>query len=58
MILIVGLGNYGIEYAKTKHNVGFMVIDKLADENGFDISKKKCKSLIYEGNLFGEKVFV
>ncbi|MBQ8431102.1 MAG: aminoacyl-tRNA hydrolase [Clostridia bacterium] len=58
MILIVGLGNYGIEYAKTKHNVGFMVIDKLADENGFDISKKKCKSLIYEGHLFGEKVVV
>lgn len=58
MILIVGLGNYGIEYKNTKHNAGFKLIDKVADENGVEITKKKCKSLIYEGHLFGEKVIL
>jgi PTH1 family peptidyl-tRNA hydrolase len=56
MILIVGLGNYGIEYKNTKHNCGFEVIDKIADENGIELTKKRCKSLIFEGRLFDEKV--
>lgn len=56
MILIVGLGNFGIEYSNTNHNAGFMAIDKLADENGVEISKKHCKSLIYAGTLFNKSV--
>ena len=56
MILIVGLGNYGLEFKGTNHNAGFMAIDKLADENGVEISKKHCKSLVYVGNLFGKSV--
>ena len=56
MLLIVGLGNYGMEFAGTNHNAGFMAIDKFADENGVEISKKMCKSLIYSGNLFGKSV--
>ena len=58
MILIVGLGNYGMEYAGTNHNAGFMAVDKLCDEAGVEISKKHCKSLVYVGNIFGKSVVV
>lgn len=58
MILIVGLGNYGIEYANTKHNAGFIAIQKILDENGLELNKKKFKSLFCECNLFGEKVIL
>lgn len=58
MILIVGLGNYGIEYNNTNHNCGFAVVDRLAVEAGVEITKKRCKSLIFEGHLFGEKVVI
>lgn len=58
MILIVGLGNYGLEYQGTNHNAGFMAVDRFADENGFEITKKGFKSLYYKGNLFGEDVVV
>lgn len=56
MILIVGLGNFGLEYKGTLHNAGFDVIDNFATECGVEIKKAKCKSLIYEGHLLGEKV--
>ena len=56
MILIVGLGNFGLEYNGTLHNAGFDVIDHFATEQGVEIKKAKCKSLIYEGHILGEKV--
>ena len=56
MILIVGLGNFGMEYRGTLHNAGFDAIDRFATENGVEIKKAKCKSLIYEGHILGEKV--
>lgn len=58
MFLIVGLGNPGKEYAKTFHNVGFMVLDELCRRNDVEIRKKKGNSLIFEGNLFGEKIIL
>ena len=58
MISIVGLGNFGMEYAGTNHNAGFIAVDKLADENGIEITKKTCKSLVYSGNLFGKSVVI
>ena len=58
MILIVGLGNYGMEYNGTNHNAGFMAVDRLADETGIEITKKGFKSLYYKGNLFGKSVVV
>lgn len=56
MRLIVGLGNPGKEYEKTRHNVGFMAIDRLADRNGMDAPKSKFSSLYYEGRVQGSRV--
>ncbi|MDD5098173.1 MAG: aminoacyl-tRNA hydrolase [Candidatus Pacebacteria bacterium] len=54
MILIAGLGNYGTEYEKTRHNYGFMVIDAFQKENDFPDFKldKNSNSLVsMEGNI-------
>lgn len=56
MILIVGLGNYGMEFNYTNHNAGFMAIDRFADENGVEIEKNSCKSKIFCGNIYGKSV--
>lgn len=54
--LIVGLGNIGKEYEKTNHNMGFIVIDKLANELGLSFKKNICSSIVAEGNVSGEKL--
>ncbi len=56
MKLIVGLGNPGREYAATRHNVGFMVIDRLAREIGVVVGKKMFKAQVGQGYINGEKV--
>lgn len=58
MILIVGLGNPEEKYKKTYHNVGFLVIDELCDRYDITLTKQKCKSMIYEGQLLGKKVII
>ena len=58
MLLIVGLGNYGIEYAGTNHNAGFMALDRFCDENGIQIEKKGFKSLYYKGSVLGEDLII
>ncbi len=56
MKLIVGLGNPGKQYAGTRHNIGFLVIDYLAEKTGIKVDKIKFKSVIGEGFIGTEKV--
>ncbi|PWI58444.1 aminoacyl-tRNA hydrolase [Sulfoacidibacillus thermotolerans] len=56
--LIVGLGNPGKEYEKTRHNVGFMVIDSLAQSLGIVSAKEKWRSLVAESMVEGERVYL
>ncbi|MBS5062468.1 MAG: aminoacyl-tRNA hydrolase [Hungatella hathewayi] len=58
MYIIVGLGNPTKEYDKTRHNVGFSVIDVLADRIGIDVSEKKHRALCGKGMLEGQKVIL
>ena len=58
MIIIAGLGNPGREYENTRHNAGFMTIDKLAESCGIDISEKKHKALMGKGVIEGQKVIL
>src|ERR1700722_15364051 len=56
MRLIVGLGNPGIEYAWTPHNLGFLVVDQLAEDAGIRVTRPEAKSLVGLGGLAGQEV--
>ena len=58
MKMIIGLGNPGKEYANTKHNVGFMVIDAIAKELNESVEKKQCQALTQIVNWDGEKILL
>ena len=58
MYLIVGLGNPESDYSKTRHNMGFNVINKISEKYGIEVNKKKFDGLLGEGIIEGEKVIL
>ncbi|MBS4959590.1 MAG: aminoacyl-tRNA hydrolase [Clostridiales bacterium] len=58
MKVIVGLGNPGKNYDMTRHNVGFMVIDKIAEAYDIRVDRLKFKALVGEGRIQREKVLL
>jgi PTH1 family peptidyl-tRNA hydrolase len=58
MKILVGLGNPGIRYETTRHNIGFIIIDYFAEKLGVNIDKKKYNSLYCETHFKGEKIIL
>lgn len=58
MIVIAGLGNPGSKYERTRHNVGFRVLDRLAAEYGIGMDQKKHKAVCGTGMIEGQKVLL
>lgn len=58
MYYIVGLGNPGLQYENTRHNVGFLTIDYLARKYNINVKKIKFKSLYGQGEISGHKVML
>jgi len=56
--LVVGLGNPGREYKDTPHNLGFLVVDQLAERYGIRISRKECMALVGAGRIEGIPVLL
>src|ERR1700722_17788055 len=54
--LIVGLGNPGIEYQFTPHNLGFLTIDRIANGLGIEVRNRQCRALTARATLAGEPV--
>ena len=54
--LVVGLGNPGEEYENTPHNLGFMVIDRLAARNAIRVTRKESRSLVGLGEIGGKQL--
>jgi peptidyl-tRNA hydrolase, PTH1 family len=56
--LIVGLGNPGIEYQFTPHNIGFLVVDRIAEDSGVTIDNRHCKALTGRTRIGNEEVLL
>jgi PTH1 family peptidyl-tRNA hydrolase len=54
--LIVGLGNPGADYAQTRHNIGFMAVERLASRHGISVTTKKFKGVVGNGEIAGQQV--
>ena len=58
MLLFVGLGNPGRQYAKNRHNIGFMAMEAIARRHGFGPARARFKGLVTEGAIAGQKVLL
>ena len=58
MKFVVGLGNPGEKYQATRHNLGFLVVDRLAKQHNIAVALKLCDALVGEGSCNGEKIAI
>jgi PTH1 family peptidyl-tRNA hydrolase len=58
MFLVAGLGNPGERYAATPHNLGFRVVDLLAERHAIRVTRNECQALIGQGTIRGKPVLL
>ena len=58
MFLVAGLGNPGEEYAHTPHNLGFLVVDRLAERHGIRVTRRDSKALVGMCEIDGQPVML
>ncbi len=58
MKIIAGLGNPGDQYRLTRHNMGFLVVDAMADESGIAIQKRKFEAMLGDGRIADQRVLI
>jgi PTH1 family peptidyl-tRNA hydrolase len=57
-VVVVGLGNPGIEYVWTPHNAGFLAIDRIAVQEGAAVQNRRCKALTGAARIAGREVIL
>ena len=58
MLLVVGLGNPGSDYADNRHNIGFMAVDAIHRAHDFSTFRPRFQGLLANGTVAGEKVLL
>ena len=58
MFLLAGLGNPGEEYALSPHNLGFLVVDRLAEQHGIRVTRRDSRALVGVGEIDGRQVML
>ena len=56
VLLVVGLGNPGIEYQFTPHNAGFLAVDRIADDHGVAVANRRCRAVTAKVEIAGREV--
>jgi peptidyl-tRNA hydrolase, PTH1 family len=58
VLLVVGLGNPGIEYQFTPHNAGFLAVDRIADQHSVQVANRRCRALTAKIQIAGREVIL